>query len=35
VKEVASFTEELGGVAISDDESVVCWTVLGDVYVLD
>ena len=22
-------------VAISDDESVVCWTVLGDVYVLD
>jgi hypothetical protein len=35
VKEVASFTEELGGVAISDDESVVCWTVLGEVYVFD
>ena len=35
VQEVASFTEELGGVAISDEETVVCWTISGEVYVLD
>jgi len=35
VQEVASFTEEIGGVAISDEETIVCWTVSGNVYVLD
>ena len=35
VQELASLTEVLGGVAINDEETVVCWTVSGEVYVLD
>ena len=35
VQKLASLSEKIGGVSISDEETVVCWTTSGAVYVLD